>query len=193
MHRLVLFITDFGDSAVLVPLAAVTMAFLFVWRRPRLALGWGLSIAGCAAAIGALKLALAGVPEVASPSGHVAMSTAVYGGFVALLGASLAPLERRAAALGAVLAVAGIAVSRLVLHEHTVAETAIGLVVGLAALGVFRSVLAVAAPGRLPAVWLCGAALGVIVLMHGTRWPVERAIHALAGLGLVHALLPGSG
>lgn len=183
MHRLAIFITDFGDSAVTVSLAVVTMAILLLLHRPRLALGWSVCVAGCGGVMLALKLILAG--DV-SPSGHAAMGTVVYAGFVALIGRSLATLERRAAALGAFALVAAIAVSRVVLHEHSVAETLIGLAVGLAALGALRAVLTVVPAGRLPAVWLCLAALVTVALMHGTRWHTEGMIHRMAGLGPLH-------
>src|SRR5438067_2196816 len=90
------FVTDFGDTAVTVPLAALMGCFLLAARQPRLAAGWALAIVGCAGAIGGLKLVLAacgyslGVPGQASPSGHTAMSVAVYGGYAAVIGASLA-------------------------------------------------------------------------------------------------------
>ena len=196
MHRLAIFITDFGDGAVTVPLAAVTMVILFALRRPRLALGWGVSIAACAGTIGALKLALAACCHrsgLASPSGHVAMSAAVYGGLVLLLAGSLAPLERRAAAIGAALLVAAIAASRIALHEHSIAEVVIGLVVGGAALAALRVVVAAVPPGFLPVIWFGAAAAITIIVMHGTRWHTEGAIHALAGLDLFHALLPWCG
>ncbi len=196
MHTLAGFITDFGDSAVTVPLAAVTIALLAVLRRPFLALGWGASVAGCAGAIGVFKLVLAGcahriaLPDVASPSGHVAMSTVVYGGFALLFGSSLTPAMRRAAIAAAAVLIAAIAVSRLTLHLHSPAEILVGLAVGLGALAVWGAMLAAALPIRLPLVPVCLAAVMTMAVMHGTRWPAERAIHEFAHSGLFHDILP---
>jgi len=190
------FITDFGDTAVTIPLAAAMTILLPVVRRPRLALDWVACIAVCGGVITAAKLILAGcrhdivISGVTSPSGHAALGSMVYGGFTLLLVPSFQPAGRRLLYAGTALLVAGIVVTRVILHAHTVAEAALGLAVGLASLAAFRALLAAAPPPRLPVVWLCGGALIVIALMHGTRWPTEFAIHGIARSGLFHALLP---
>ena len=51
------FVTDFGDTAVIVPLALLMACSLATVKEPRLAAGWCLAILGCAAAVGLLKLA----------------------------------------------------------------------------------------------------------------------------------------
>ena len=86
-----------------------------------------------------------------------------------------------------------IAISRLVLHAHSVAETVVGLGVGLATLGVLRAGLARFPIERVPVVVLGAAALAVIGLMHGTRWHTEGMIRALAHSELVHELPPWHG
>jgi hypothetical protein len=50
------FVTDFGDSAVTVPLALLTLFFLIAASPPRITLGWVLAIGGCAVSIGVLKI-----------------------------------------------------------------------------------------------------------------------------------------
>src|SRR5260221_10970081 len=78
------FITDFGDTAVTVPLIALVLVFLAITRRWRPAIGWALAILGCGGSIGAIKALLIGcgyrtsVAGVVSPSGHAAMSTAGF-------------------------------------------------------------------------------------------------------------------
>ncbi len=198
MHHLTISITDLGDSAVTLPMAAVTILILVVLRRVRPALLWGGSIVACAATIGVLKLILtAAAPHhsltgFSSPSGHAGMSAIVYGGFVLLIGPSLRPVWRVVAQLGALILIIAIAVSRLVLHEHSIAETMVGLAVGLAALGVLRAGLRRMPAERLPGVVLCAAALAVVGLMHGTRWHTEPMIRALSS-EVVHELLAGPG
>ena len=94
------FVTDFGDSAVTLPLAALTVAFLFFSRWRRATIAFAITLASCGIAIGLVKLALqsCGRPllhtEITNPSGHAAMSTAVYGSLALLLNCSVSA-ERR--------------------------------------------------------------------------------------------------
>lgn len=200
MHHLAISITDLGDSAVTLPMAAVVMAILFVARRVRPALWWGGCIVACAAVIALLKLVLTALAPhhhtltgLTSPSGHAAMSAIVYGGFVLLIGPSLTRVWCVAGRLCVLALVVAIAVSRIVLHEHSIAETIVGLFVGGAMLGALRAGLARIPAEQVPVAALCAAALAVIGLMHGTRWHTEPVIRALARSALVHELLPRHG
>jgi len=180
------FLTDFGDTAVTVPFAVLVLGFLLAARERRLALGWGLVIFGAASAMAALKLAstVCGYPfagaGLASPSGHSAMSIAVYGGFAAIAGFSLRPPARAALIGTTAILVTGITASRAIEGYHTKVEVAIGLAVGLGALGAMIAIAVRHRARRLPLAWLAAGALVVFALFHGTRWPAERAIHRLA-------------
>jgi hypothetical protein len=85
LHTIWVFITDCGDSAVTLPLALLVLIFLVVARQRHLGCAWLLTIGGCAVVIGMLKLAFGACGadfaggHIVSPSGHTAMSTAVYG------------------------------------------------------------------------------------------------------------------
>jgi membrane-associated phospholipid phosphatase len=181
------FVTDFGDSAVTVPLALLTLVFLVSAGQQWLALGWVLTIGGCAAAIAMLKLIfgacgpLLPLAPITSPSGHTAMSAAVYGSLALLLGARLSPRGRAALNIVAWLGIVGIALSRVALHEHTPAEIAIGLIVGTGAMAMSRAILGREEPPVLPLGWLVLSGVGAIALMHGTRWAIEPSPHRLAG------------
>jgi hypothetical protein len=180
-------VTDFGDSAITLPLALLTLGFLAVSRQSRLAQAWVAAIGGAAVAIGVLKLGFgacgsrSGFPGILSPSGHTAISTAVYGSLAVLLGTVLPQHPRRLFHLGAALLVGSIAISRWVLHKHDAAEIAVGFAVGITAVAGFRALArreAVAFPlGRFA---LC--ALAIAAIMHGTRWRIEPAVHDAAGL-----------
>ena len=180
------FVTDFGDTAVTVPLAILVTGFLFAAKQPRLAIGWALVILLCAGMTAALKLAFAicGYPLASSglmsPSGHTAMSVAVYGGLAAVIGSGRKAPARAALIAAAAIFTIAIALSRTIAGQHTPIEVAIGLIVGIAALGVMIAVVARYRPEHLPLHWLAAAALVVFVLFHGTRWPAERALHRLA-------------
>ena len=80
-----LFVTDLGDSAVTLPLGALALLYLLLSRWPRAAVALAISLAAGGTAIAALKLALQSCGErllqttMIDPSGHVAMSTMIYG------------------------------------------------------------------------------------------------------------------
>jgi membrane-associated phospholipid phosphatase len=186
LHSILRFLTDFGDTAVTAPLAIVMAAFLFAARQRRLAIAWALVIALCAGATGALKLALriCGHPltgsTLNSPSGHTAMSIAVYGGIAIVVGSTLAPMARGALFFAAVTFAFTIAASRALIGSHSPIEVAVGLVVGLATLPVIMAVTLRYPPTSLALQWLAAGAFVVFLLFHGTRWPAEQAIHHLA-------------
>ena len=180
------FVTDFGDSAVTVPLSLLTLIFLLAAGQRRLAVGWALAIGGCAVAIAALKPVFGAcgaqltLAHIISPSGHTAMSTSIYGSLALLISAPLPPRRRLAVDAGTLIAIVAIAVSRLALHDHTPPEIVIGFLVGTAAVAVFHAVLRREEVPMLPLGWLllCGGAL--IAVMHGTRWMIEPTVHRLA-------------
>jgi membrane-associated phospholipid phosphatase len=187
LHRLWVHVTDCGDVAVTLPLALLVLVVLLVVRERRLALYWLLTVAGCGAAIGALKLAFGacgsrfGPLDIVSPSGHTAMSTAIYGSLALLVAGSLAPRWRPLAYVAAAVLIAAIAVSRVLLQFHDTPEVVVGLAVGLGAVAGFRwAARRVPAPD-LPVFWLMLGALAVVVAMHGSRWMVEPGVHRLAG------------
>jgi len=180
------FITDFGDSAVTVPLALLVFCFLFAAGQRRLTLGWVLAIGGSAVVIGALKIVFGACGHeltqvhLISPSGHTAMSTAVYGSLAPLIGARLPSGPRRTVLIAAAVAIVGIALSRVALHDHSRSEIALGFVVGVGAVAVFRVALSRQAAPVLPLGWLLLSGGILVVVMHGTRWMIEPAVHRLA-------------
>jgi membrane-associated phospholipid phosphatase len=188
LHTIWVFITDCGDSAVTLPLALLVLIFLFVARQRRLGCTWLLTISGCAVVIGALKLAFGTCGadfaggHIVSPSGHTAMSTAVYGSLAVLAGSRLPRGQRYAVYAAAAAGIISIALSRVVLHEHNFPEIVIGWLVGAGAVAAF----AVAAGRReapsLPFGWmlLCGVVL--VAAFHGDRWKIEPAVRHLAGI-----------
>ena len=179
------FVSDFGDTAVTVPLALLMALALLAARHFRMALGWCLTILACAGLIGALKLVLSvcgyqpGGSVLASPSGHTAMSTAVYGGFAAVLGAGLKRPARDAVIAAAATLMLAIAASRAVLHYHSATEVAVGLAVGSLALSSITVLAGRYRPVPLPVLPVVGATLAIALIFHGVRWPAEQAIRRL--------------
>jgi membrane-associated phospholipid phosphatase len=180
------FVTDFGDSAVTLPLAAWVLIFLMAAGRRQVAFAWAAAVVATAAMIGALKLVLgacgaaATLAHLASPSGHTAMSTVVYGALALLIAVPLAPRARGAVALAAAVAIIGIGWSRVVLHDHSRAEIAVGFLVGAAGLGLFRLLLARDEARAVRLKWLLLGVAVLVAVMHGTRWIVEPLIRRLA-------------
>lgn len=176
--------TDFGDQAVLLPLAvSVGLGFVLLgWRRG--ALAWAAAIGGTFSAIFVLKLSFLACghllpgPELRSPSGHTAASAAVYGGLFALA-IRLAVDHRRWTLACAVSIAVVIGASRLALGVHTGLEVVIG-----GAVGVCGAYCAVTFAGPPPTTVrfrsLAAVSLAVLMLFHGFHMPAEAAIGALA-------------
>lgn len=185
MHPVWSFVSDFGDTAVTVPLAVLLACALAAARHFRLALGWCLAVVACAGLIAALKLLLAvcGHPlagtGLASPSGHTAMSTVVYGGFAAVLGGGLPRPARAPVVAAAAALIVGIAASRAILEYHSAIEVAVGLTVGGLALAGILLLVRRDRPARVPILPVAAAALAVALFFHGERWPAEHAIRRL--------------
>jgi membrane-associated phospholipid phosphatase len=185
--RVLWILTDYGDAAVTLPLALLTFVVLLVVREWRLALGWALAIGACGLTMLALKLAFTACGEpltpldIVSPSGHTAMSAAIYLSLALLLGAALRPRAGRVLVAAAAVLVVGIALSRIALNRHNAAEVAIGLGVGLVATGAFHAVLRRQKRPDVPAKWLGLGAIVIVIAMHGTRLMIEPALHSIAG------------
>ena len=186
MHTILRYLTDFGDTAVTTPLAVLMLVCLALTRQWRLALGWTTVVLGCIGTISLLKLVLSVCGPIAidgslrSPSGHTAIGMVAYGGYAALIGASISATARRSLVIAAVVFALGIAVSRVVLHFHSASEAVVGLIVGIAALAVLYAIVVRHPPERLPLGWLGAMAALSFLLFYGDRWPAEQALHRFA-------------
>jgi membrane-associated phospholipid phosphatase len=133
-------VTGFGDIAVVGPVAAAIALWLMrcVTRSAALRFAW--PVAASFVAITLLKMVMraaggafggsAFALSAGAPSGHMAMSTVVYGGLsLVLLKRGCSPFAVLAAVV-TVLLLAGIAVTRVTLHAHLPADVAAGLLIG---------------------------------------------------------------
>lgn len=188
MHTIWVFITDCGDSAVTLPLALLVSVFLFASGERCLGHAWIATVAGCAIAIGMLKLVFGACDgeiaggHIVSPSGHTAMSTAIYGSLALLAATRLRPRARFLTYAIAAAGVIGIALSRLVLHEHNVPEIMVGWLVGASAVALFAKLLGRREAPSLPFGWLLLSGVVLVAILHGTRWKIEPAVRHLAGI-----------
>jgi len=188
-------VTDFGDSAVTLPLVLAVALCLASGGEARAAARLLLPVGLCGAAVGGLKLlfgscggAIAGWAQ-ASPSGHVAMSGAVYGTLALLLARPLPWPARGLVAAAAAALVGLIAVSRVVVRAHSVAEVLAGLALGLLAVALSAGLTRDTPPLRLRARWLLGVGAAVLFATHGLISPAELHLRALAGL--IRGAIPG--
>jgi len=187
-HHLISVVSDFGDTAVLLPLAAILSWILWRVASPASSATALWSLALCLGGTVLLKLTFITCGRhwnagLVSPSGHAAIALAVYGMATIVLASWVSGWWRISLAVAAVILVTGIAVSRVLLGAHTVAEVVVGLLVGGAALGIFAFTYRWPARRRLGRLnlLLLGLALVVpLIALHGERLPAERWIRQAA-------------
>ncbi len=182
-----LFLTDFADLGLVLPLAALVALSLAAvgWRRE--ALAWSAAVAGTLAAMLALKLLVLALPGhlgagMRSPSGHTAAGTVLYAGLLALLAG------RRPGARAGIALLAGVAMAllfgatRLAVGRHTLPEVLVGGAVGLAGALASAWLAGPRRPGaRAPGLAVVAAvALLAVVALHGQRLHAEPKLRAIA-------------
>jgi membrane-associated phospholipid phosphatase len=182
-----LFLTDFADLGLLLPLAGLVALSLALLGRRQEAFAWSLAVTGTLGTMLLLKLLLFTWtgryegPGLSNPSGHTAAGIVVYAGLLSLLGERVLPRLPLA-----VLAAAGIGLlvgfTRLSLEVHTLPDVLVGGAVGLA--GVLS--LAWLAGPRRPAAPLRGrvvialvALLGILAF-HGQHLWAEGELRGIA-------------
>jgi membrane-associated phospholipid phosphatase len=174
------FLTDFGDQAMILPLAVI-IAFAWAasgWRRGTIA--WCLVVPGTLGVVLVAKLAVfacAGMLpawDLNSPSGHTASAAVVYGGVVVLL----APRrwQRVSVWCAPIVIAVVIGITRVGLRQHTIADTIAGGLIGVA--GAWLLVRVAGPRPRLSphAFAVLGAALATAIMFHGTRLNAEYRI-----------------
>ena len=180
------YLTDLGDSALLVPASALLAAYLLFLGSRRTAATWLSALALCVALTALSKVVFAACGSLApglgvrSPSGHTSMSATFYGS-AALMFAGGADRRVRAGLLAAGTAlVFVIAATRVLLHAHTLGEVAIGLSIGVASVGWFAGRHFANPPRPVPWVPVVAGVVALIVMTHGWHWQFERLFYAFA-------------
>lgn len=181
------FISDLGDSAILVPLSLLLVAALWRYQSWSAAASFVWAAGFCATVMFILKVSFltcgsAWQAGILSPSGHTSMSTTVYGA-LAMVSARQAPQWRRpliVAAGGLLIMV--IALSRVMLGMHSPPEVILGLLVGIIALGIFAFRYFQLTPAALNLPLFLSATCVVLLILHGAHLPAEQLIRHLASL-----------
>lgn len=174
------FLTEFGDLAVLLPIAAVVLVWLL--RSPesyRPAAAWAIALLLCIGTLGVLKTYFSACPTslVKSPSGHAGLSMLVYGG-LATCAAARFPRVAMPALIGGIGLALAIGLTRVALGAHDTAEIAIGFGVGGTALAIFAAGLLRQVPSvRIGPLILTAAILAG--LLHGQDVHAEQLFQLL--------------
>lgn len=191
LHEIMLGISRFGESALLLPLSVVVAVALFL-REPGEAAGWMRAVLLCITATALAKVAGYALDElgltlVRSTSGHAAFAAMFYVGLWKVFGRGLPhPFAGLlcVAALGMAVAVA---VSRVALNMHSVREILAGGLVGLVTALVFaaRPVWARWQVAAVSIAFLVVVAASVTLHAHGLR---SETVLRNAGLMVAEAL-----
>ncbi len=149
-------LTELGDAAVTIPVAAAVLVWLLGRRAWRDALYWVSAVGFGALAVVIIKLALklprplplySGAEAYSFPSSHAILSTVVYGLLAVFAAPAFGARWRWIPYATAVLLIVGIAFSRLYLGAHWLADVTAGVALGT----VWIALLAIARERRLPA------------------------------------------
>ena len=186
---MLIFLTDFADQSVVLPMVAMVAVVLMVQRRWRVAAMWLFAVSGVLGTVLALKvvgyacswlLPALGSDRLAlrSPSGHTAAAAVTYGGMAALLAARTkfgAVQVASAAVLTAMGVAALIGFTRVQLGVHSPSEVIVAASIGVVSVVGFARLVGQAGTGQSGTLMLTGA-LFVLVLAHGRHLPAEAAI-----------------
>ena len=175
-------VSALADAALLLPAAFLVLVGLALLREGRLMLAFAVSLASAAVAIILLKLvfhacghAITDV-RVVSPSGHVSFGTVFYGALAIMLAAGHGRRLRVAAAIGTVLLLVAVGISRVRTGAHSSAEVVIGFAVGAAAVGLFALLHRWAGRPRLPWIPFAAGFAVALIMLGGSHFSLERNI-----------------
>jgi membrane-associated phospholipid phosphatase len=179
-------LTDLGDLAVLLPLAAAMLAWLLFYSA-RTAPRWVFALGSCVVLTALLKIAFYACPpadEMHSPSGHAGFSTLVYGALTFVAAIAWPGLRRALVICGGTGLILAIGVSRVLLDAHSVAEVGLGLLIGTVSLAAFSQKY-LQVPNM--KVWpLLIAAAVLVMTLHGHELHAEQLMHRITGYVPIH-------
>ncbi len=179
-------ITDLGDSSVICGIVFVGIIYLLYNKcgRGALALALALILSSCGIALAKLLFIGCGgvsyTSSINSPSGHTALSLAVYGTYTLLLCSQLRGWRQIFVIVIIVDLIAAIAATRVVLGFHNITEVMLGIIVGGVALLLVQQYVK---RGPLKSFNVYLLILCIVItaaLLHGFRLPAEHLIQEIA-------------
>lgn len=180
--------TWLGDSAVLLPGAALVFCWLASSRRTWYSAGlWALCFGACGAVVMLSKLAFLGWGigsadwDFTGFSGHTALAACFWPVALWLLVSRAGHRVRVGAACAGWLLGGAIGVSRLAIDAHSVSEVATGFLLGAVASAVFLVGQHRHAHPRIPAWWVAASLLLLSPFVsHGQPAPTQGLLEAAA-------------
>lgn len=177
-------ITNCGDLALLLPLAAILAFVLWYFDSRAATVAWLQALAFCLVATFLLKLGFltccrAWGLNIVSPSGHASMSALVYGGLTIVITRQSTRWRALIVLVGVTLTVA-IALTGTILQAHNRAEVAIGLGVGLVSLCLFAWRYFQLPNRKIDLPWLGVGAACIFPLLYSIHLPVESVLYKLS-------------
>lgn len=182
-------ITDFGDLAVLLPLAAVVTVWLIAVRQRRAAMWWVAAVGLCMGSTAVLKVyfyVCPPLPDLHNPSGHTSLSTLVYGALTLAIATVVQGWRRIAIGVSGAGFIAAIGISRVLIHDHSRLEVVVGSVIGVGALAFFARQFWPRRPHEPQLQPMLIACIAIMVMLNGQELRAEAIFHAI-GLYLNHA------
>jgi hypothetical protein len=180
-------LSEFGDAAVLLPLAVVMLVWLVLIGSPRGAVWWTIAVAFCVAFTAILKISFYGCPPIRdlhNPSGHMSLSTLVYGAMTLVSATESVGLRRILTIGGSAGFILATAASRLV--AHSAPEVGLGLLIGVASLTLFAQGYVRCRTTRVSLSRLIVAGGAVMLALHGRELDAEHFLHQIAGYLRIH-------
>ncbi len=180
-------ITDFGDSAAMLPAAALLLGWLAVQGRTRSAILWVALFVAQSSLVAATKIAFRGWGigmerlDFTGISGHATLACSVIPIALSVIAHRARPAIRLMAAFSGLAAGSLIGISRVALAQHSWSEALAGCALGGIATVLF---LASADPAdrrpSLPTPLIAGTLACLLLLMHGAHAPSERILTRIA-------------
>jgi membrane-associated phospholipid phosphatase len=176
-------ITDCGDLAILLPLACVLTVWAALIRSHTVFKWWVVALALCIGGTGILKIYFFACPPLSdlhSPSGHTSFSTLIYGTLTLAVASTLEGWRRWSAVLAGTLFILAIAVSRIVVHAHSIPEVILGSILGAFALALLVIAYRREAPAKTYLAPLVTVSAMLVVLLNGHEVHAEELLHHIA-------------
>jgi membrane-associated phospholipid phosphatase len=187
-HNFTSAITDMGDSALLAAVVLTGVVYLLVKHRAREAAALAASFIVTAGLIGVLKIVFMtcghSLFEIRSPSGHTALSVAVFGTYALLMERNARGWMRFFLPMCLIILACVIGVTRVTLGFHSVNEVLVGTFAGMAVIMMINFFIlksSVATPmSRLNIVILIVLMTIAGSIAYGVKFPAEQMITELA-------------
>ena len=186
------FISDFGDTAFLLPATLLILGYLACLQARPSAIAWASAFAACGVLTSLLKVGFMACGEriailnVYTPSGHTSIATTFYLGVGLLISRNKSPLPGLAVMVGATGLVAAIAASRVLLEYHTGGEVLVGLIIGIVCVTWFATKYCAAPQPGLPVAPALGLLAVLAVFAHGQHINQESRFKAAAAYVRAH-------